>query len=710
MLALFRNGVSSVVSSAGMTTRMLGFCVLPIVIGAVACLLITGSAALHPENVRWLTQGDLAQSYLGWAFYRDAPWSWPPAGDALYGAGLHTSVYYSDSIPLLAMLLKPLATWLPEPFQYFGLWLLACFVLQAWFAWRVLGLVTPNPIVKALGVLFFVFAPPMLMRLGGHMALVGHWIVLAAIYLCLRHERRYQTGWWVVLLAVAMMVHAYLFAIAGAIWLADLVQSYRVVDQSFHASPVSRLRTLLPGMILVGIVVVSVAWLAGLFMVSGQGTQAEGFGYYKMNVLAPFNGAGWSHLGLNFSQTTGEYEGFNYFGAGGLALMLVAIVMAAMRRHVPRSRRVPVSLSIVAIGLAVAAVTCNVGIGTVQWHIPLPEKWWAALSHIPLQSTGRLFWASYYVALVAALYVLLQSSSVRWQIVVLSGALVLQCVDLAPGFANLHATLSARARNQTVPGLHGDFWDAAGHRYTVLRVLPLSKREGWEQLAFYANSHRMGMDGVQLARIDMDGFISLYNEQQEALLSDSLDSRTLYLLDDREVEAARAAIPAQHAALFRLDGQNVLAPGWTNALPTTAIDLRNAVSTSPFDLSFNSDFSQASPGRLLLGQGWNATGNGLMTLSDTATLFVPGGHDARQPVDVKLALHRANTGKSMAMELEAWFDGKRIGTCHMAGDGCRLWAFVVPGALSQNYFRKIELRPGVPGAKLRIALDTIEAQ
>lgn len=678
---------------------------MPILIGVAACLLITGGGMLEPGNIHWLTHGDLAQSYLGWAFYRDAPWSWPPGANALYGAGLHTSVYYSDSIPLLAMLLKPLTSALPQPFQYFGVWILACFALQAWFAWRLLGLASSSMAVKALGTLFFVFAPPMLLRLGGHMALVGHWIVLAAIYLCLRPDRRRQRVWWMVLLALAMMVHAYLFAIAGAIWLADLAHGYRAQPSSGTAA--SRVKALLPGVIGVAIAVVCAAWISGLFVVSGQGTQAEGFGYYKMNLLAPINGNGWSYLGLNFPQAAGEYEGFNYFGAGGIALVLAAIVVAALRGG---SKRVPGPLLIVAALLAIAAITCHVGIGTLQWHMPLPEKWWTALSHTPLQSTGRLFWASYYIALVAALYVLLQRCSMRWQIVVLSGAIVLQCVDLAPGLANFHATLSARAHAETIPGLHGEFWDSAGQRYNTLRVLPLSKRTDWEQLAFYANSHHMGMDGVQLARIELDGFMALYNAGQATLLGDELDPQTLYLLDDREVAVARAAVPEQHAALFQLDGKNVLAPGWTQAPPSAAIDLRNTASASPFDLPFSGDFSQAGAARLLLGQGWNATGSGLMSLSDTAVLFVPGGHDTQRPLQVEVNLHRANTGKSMAIELEAWFDHKRIARCSMTGDGCKAWAFEVPGASNVGYFRKLELRPGVAGAKLRIALDTIRVQ
>jgi hypothetical protein len=697
------------VRKEGTVFRSLAAWLPPLLMGLLACLLITGGTMLRPENVRWLTQGDLAQSYLGWAFYRHAAWGWPTGANALYGAGLHTSVYYSDSIPLLAMLLKPWAAWLPEPFQYFGFWLLACFALQAWFAWRLLGIVHAHPVARSLGVLFFVCAPPMLARLSGHMALVGHWIVLAAIYLCVRTQRRHQALWWAVLLAMAMMVHAYLFAIAGAIWLADCVQHARTLARDAQQVRNAWASILLPQMALVMIVTVLAAWLAGLFMVSGQATQAEGFGYYKMNVLAPINGAGWSRLGLNFPQAPGEYEGFNYFGAGGLLLIVSAVSMTVFGRKERRRMRMPWGLIAVAVLLAVAAVTPDVGVGAAQWHMPMPEKWHTALTHIPLQSTGRLFWATYYIVLLAALYAVVQACSLRWQILLLAGAIALQGVDLAPGLVNLHTTLASRARDQTVPGLHGAFWDDAGRRYKLLRVLPLSKRGDWEQLAFYANSHRMGMDGVQLARIDMNRFLALYNAQQEALLDDTLDPQTLYVLDDRDVAVAQAGILPQHAALFRLDGKNVLAPGWTEALPAAAIDLRSAGRPLPYALPFKSGFSQDDGGRLLLGQGWNATGAGLLSLTDTATLFVPGG-DGQQPLRVELQLHRVNTGKSMAATLEAWSDGKRIGRCDMAGDGCRSWTFDVPGEPNAPYFRRIELRPTTPGAKLRITLDAISVR
>jgi hypothetical protein len=682
--------------------------------GVLACLLVTGGLMLYPSNVRWLTHSDLAQSYLGWAFFRDGPWAWPPGADPLYGAGLHVSVYYSDSIPLLALLFKPLSAWLPTPFQYFGLWVLACFVLQAFFAWRLLGLATSSRLVRGFATLFFVFAPPMLLRLGGHMALVGHWILLAAIYLCLRPLRQRQAFYWMALLVVAIAVHAYLFAMAAAIWLADLAQRYWMAPDNGHGGVLSGLRRCLPEVLLVGAAVVLVAWVAGFFIVSGQGMQAEGFGYYKMNVLAPIDGGGWSRWGLNLPQQLGEYEGFNYLGLGGITLMGVALLMRVLRRDVARPVVVPLALWIMMAVLTVLAITGNVGIGTWQGHIPMPQKWWNALSHMPLQSTGRLFWAVYYVLLLAALFVLLRTLSKPQQVVILSCAVLLQCLDLYPALAGLHSQWLARSRDTAVPGLHGAFWDAAGSRYHTLSVLPLTLRPSrWEQLAFYANSQHMGTDAVQVARVDLDRFFSQYNRQQTALLADQLNPQTLYVLDDRELDVARLAIPESRAALFHLDGLNVLAPGWDAALPEGAVDLRRqAQASTSFDLPFASDFAVRSAGRSLLGDGWNATDAAAeaTSLSDTAVLWVPGGHDIGRSVHVTLSLHRNSTGKSMARELDAWSGGQRLGGCQLADDGCRHFAFDVPAVARGGYFRKVALRADQPSAKLRITLDAIRVE
>nr|BFE90691.1 hypothetical protein GCM10020185_12270 [Pseudomonas brassicacearum subsp. brassicacearum] len=62
----------------------------------------------------------------------------------------------------------------------------------------------------------------MFLRMGGHLSLSGHFLILAALYLALRPGLQKRRLAWGVLLAVTALVHAYLLAMVALIWLADL--------------------------------------------------------------------------------------------------------------------------------------------------------------------------------------------------------------------------------------------------------------------------------------------------------------------------------------------------------------------------------------------------------------------------------------------------------------------------------------------------------
>ena len=98
---------------------------VPIVLGVLSFFLVVGPYALSPTNLAWLDNGfDQSQHYLGWAFFRDSPWSFPLGLNPKFGMDISSAIVYSDSIPLLAILFKGISTFLPTPFQYFGIWIL----------------------------------------------------------------------------------------------------------------------------------------------------------------------------------------------------------------------------------------------------------------------------------------------------------------------------------------------------------------------------------------------------------------------------------------------------------------------------------------------------------------------------------------------------------------------------------------------------------
>jgi hypothetical protein len=182
-----------------------------------------GIKPLYPQNVAWLNGLDPIQHYIGWAFYRYGPWTFPVGLNPGYGMELSSSIVYTDSIPLLAILFKPFSALLPETFQYLGLWTLACFVFQAYFAGRLMSLITSDRLIVLLGSAFFVFAPPMLWRMGYHTALASHFLILAALYLNLKPGSNHHIRNWSLVIVVASLVHFYILAMVMALWLADLL-------------------------------------------------------------------------------------------------------------------------------------------------------------------------------------------------------------------------------------------------------------------------------------------------------------------------------------------------------------------------------------------------------------------------------------------------------------------------------------------------------
>lgn len=158
-------------------------------IGIIAFLYFADWNYLNVGNVGWLFLGantDKAQAYLGWQFFRKSEWSFPIGGNESFGLLPGNSISYSDSIPILAFIFKLFDSLLTRDFQYFGIWLLICFCLQALFTALIIGHFSQSVFFRLAGSCFSVSIPFFLQRIPIHLALSGHFLVLAAIYLNLR--------------------------------------------------------------------------------------------------------------------------------------------------------------------------------------------------------------------------------------------------------------------------------------------------------------------------------------------------------------------------------------------------------------------------------------------------------------------------------------------------------------------------------------------
>ncbi|MDN3223063.1 DUF6311 domain-containing protein [Pseudomonas nunensis] len=536
---------------------------LPLLMGVLAFFIVIGPRALDPQNIAWLDSGDPATHYLGWVFFRHSPWTFPLGLNPSYGLELGSAIIFSDSNPLLALLFKPFNAWLPETFQYFGIWLMACFVLQAWFAWKLLGLVTPNVALKLLGAGLFLFSPPMFLRMGGHLSLAGHFLVLAALYLALHPGVQKRRLAWGVLLAATALVHAYLLAMVALIWIADLAGRTR-------NGQLTR-RTALIELLVLFLLVSLCCWQAGYFSI-GKGAVAGGFGLYRMNVLSLIDASGWSSIVPDLPEGPGDYEGFNFLGAGTLLAAIFAAV-ALLRRNTDFGKAVrslPVPM-LALVGLLLFALSNDIGLGLLNAHYPLPKAF-VKLANI-FRASGRMFWPVFYVIVFAIIYLVVRGNRPRTAVCLLAVALCVQVVDTRNGWAGLRQSRMMEPASEWATPLQDPFWKSAALHYANIRSLsPQNQPDTWQPLADFAATHGMKTDAAYLGRMSTTALEQAGEKARRMLETGQYDPDSLYILDEKARLEAVKTVNSATDLLTRIDGMVVLAPGWKQCARCLAVE------------------------------------------------------------------------------------------------------------------------------------------
>ncbi|MBR0682199.1 hypothetical protein GXW74_17035 [Roseomonas eburnea] len=517
-----------------------------------------GGFILPPGDTGWMLSGrigpDPVQYWLGWtAFARDA-WRWPPGANPGLGMELASSIFYSDSIPLLAFLFKALRP-LVEVNQYWGLWIYACGALQALLAWRLMGLATREPLARLSVAGLFVLQPLLLGRLGGHFALGGQFLLLMGLWLCMvpgQGGRRAVA--WAALLGAASLIQAYLLPMVGALWAADWLA--RASDAERRGGVRIAVEAVaVPASGVLGL------WAGGFFLLGGGfGGTWGGYGRMQLDLLGPFDGGYWGGLLPDFETADHLEAGNSYPGLGVLAVLALGALAWLLG---PRGRlRRHWALLLVLAGLLLLAVTHRVAIGGREFElIPLPD--WLVAKADALRASERFFWPVLYAALFGAAVALVRGLGGRRAGLLLFAALMLQAADLRPGLARLHHYFAPQP--PTVPlRLSDPFWLEAARRYTFVRVVPTGMQAtNWEEVAVYAATLGLQTDAVYLARLDPRAVEALNAAVARRLERGEHEPRTFYVLGDEAALArARAGMDPARDLLERFDGRWVLVPGW----------------------------------------------------------------------------------------------------------------------------------------------------
>ena len=516
-----------------------------VLLGVLTFLAWMHPAVLSPTNVGWLLEGDdRGQSAIGLLAYLRAGNGW--LHEPLLSAPQGLPLLFTDSIPLLGLLLTPVAGQLP-PVQFIGLWYLACCLLQALFASLLVRRYVTEPIALFAGAaLLTVF--PLLLNRYGHASLCAQWLLLWAIWIFVEPRRAHRPWWWAAVMATAALIHSYLLLMVAAFWAsAVLAQLWRG----------ERLRVLVGAALAIA---PAVLLMIGHGALAGPYASTTTYGQFPAALDAWWNPANADFTALPISSPAMPegrgFEGFSYLGAGLLLLGVLAIARTATGRVQPSERGLLRRLAWLAPAFCVLALLAvgpaPVWRGQPLFALALPTALVNALD--PVRASGRLLWPATYTLAFAAVAMAGKMSRAT---LFLGGALALQLLDLTPMLTAVRAT-SARANDPRIftrtPNAH---WTAliaqAGavqfEPTKPFRNLQLMEEIGWRAVvacrpirAVYASREAV----ATRARIDADA---------QAFRAGRLDKARLYvLLDNTPVS------PLVVARVRVLDGIRIIPP------------------------------------------------------------------------------------------------------------------------------------------------------
>ena len=587
--------------------------------GVLVYGVITRFNVIWPLNTNWLFNVrdgnvDASANYLGWELFRhDSLLQWPIGKISTVGPVGGSSVAMTDSLPLLAILFKPFTFWFDTPFQYFGIWIFMCFILQAIFASKLLLLWVGNRFIVFLGTFFFTLAPAFLDRMRFHLPLAAHWVVLAAMYLYFSKNRKILP--WLILGSITVFIHAYLIPLVAAVFLAHELASLGKSRTAFVRS----VRNVLLFIVVQGVS----AFHSGLFIFGFKSGSKAGFGDFSANVLTLVDparqstnaGNTWSLRFPNIAEGPYQYEGFAFVGSGLIAIMFVLLARQVIRLPIKRSLANAALACLVFLVVSqagdfpftVSALVALLSILATEVHktansskhlliflctVLLISFWsfsnqiqigdWSHLVELPsvlesplsiFRTSGRFIWLASYSLILLVLVVLIRKITFKpLLIIVLVVSLGFQ---LRESLGALGVVRTSFVNIENKRNLESPLWQDITDRYErIVLVNPTAapKLDNlipdfgtfpvsyiWLDLGRLAADNNMSMNDFYFSRTSkLDNEI---DQLQEIVSSGNFDSNTIYVFTDAPMWILAKINHREQDLIGLLDGLPVLLPG-----------------------------------------------------------------------------------------------------------------------------------------------------
>lgn len=396
------------------------------VIGCLCYFILFGIKTIIPANIEWYVNllNDSGQHIIGWLAYINSQYFFPIGLTDYLLYPDKVSIVYSDSMPLLSFLLKPIAL-IFGAFQYFGLYGLLNFILQGIFAAFIIGRWTNNKIITAIFTVMIVLNPVLIMRVYTHHSLSSQWLILMSTAYILQNydaplNLKKDIIFWSVLFFIIPGIHFYFFPMVyGLAFMYSLYKYYK------------NKKILVFQLILYPTIALFTLFLyGGLYnIVSHKGDYLGVFGANLNTFINP------AHIGQilpGMKIVSGQYEGIGYLGFGFILMAFIAagiVIYKKIRKQAIFIEKKKFYFILVTFIIYLFVSTGGSGYfnGYRLFYIDLNS----VLS--TFRASGRFIWVCVYILEFALIYIIIKNISnkrIKYLIPLLLVILFLQIADI----------------------------------------------------------------------------------------------------------------------------------------------------------------------------------------------------------------------------------------------------------------------------------------
>jgi hypothetical protein len=522
--------------------------------------LTSGTRIINPNSTSWLSYGD-GTGEIGWEFFRKEPVLQFPLGlNPSYGLEISSTMAFDGQIPIMSLILHPIEAFLPDRFQYYGIFLFFTFALNFVFAKKIFTNLKFSNYQSIISGILLATSPVILNRFieNTHYTLTSSWIIFAAINLSMFKNTSFKK--WVLLYIFTILIHLYFLPFVLSIHLITLIG----LSFKSRALLIKNYLSLFPILIISVLTLLSIGYFFG-----GISGKDVGYGLFRSTLFSLVDSSGWSRIIPDISEPDGAYEGFAYIG---LPTVLLVILILILSKQKSKSSQIifftPVWIS--SLILFIFSLSNNIAAGKFElFSFNIPDS--LSLLTDTFRSSGRFAWLLVFVLFIYLSVRIKNKMADSNFSAVLTVILAFTVLDYYP---QLQSNRSTKFNQLNESNLVDPAWQSISECYRNIRVYPPTVGvENYYNFVNIAYQQNLGINTGRFGRVNQSTILGAYDQMHKEFNTGEYRSDSFYIFTNAEFVLPEIISYQKNLAIHTLNDESSY--GEMNGYTFIAPNLKN---------------------------------------------------------------------------------------------------------------------------------------